>query len=165
MQISNSCSHRLFLNFPREFRYCNNSEFEFPSWINKPLFGAKAIVSKSPFMAVFATLNKEHCLWIWSAFLDTSVVCERRRISGCRLYPLTERSDSRKYVCFCRLHNQLHFKEKGQLWRQTCSWRKDVVALSSVAWAGCENPFTNIELEKDTLSLKTCLLQLTHRHE
>ena len=31
MQISNSCSHRLFFNYPREFGYCNNSEFEFPS--------------------------------------------------------------------------------------------------------------------------------------
>ena len=48
--------------------------FEFPLWINKPLFGAKAIVSRSPFMAVFATLNKKHCLWIWSAFLDTRVI-------------------------------------------------------------------------------------------
>ena len=49
IQISCSCSNRLCLNLPREFRYCNGSEFEYPSWINKPLFGSKAIVSRYPF--------------------------------------------------------------------------------------------------------------------
>ena len=53
IQISRSCSNRLCLNLPREFRYCNGSEFEFPSWINKPLFGSKAIVSRYPFMDIW----------------------------------------------------------------------------------------------------------------
>ena len=67
IQISRSCSNWLCLNLPREFRYCNGSEFEFPSWVNKSLFGSKATVSRYPFMAIFETLNKGHCLWIWSA--------------------------------------------------------------------------------------------------
>ena len=71
IQISRSCSDRQSLNSTREWRYCNNSEFEFPSWIGKSLFGAKAIVLRSPSMAILATLSKRHCLWIWSTFLDT----------------------------------------------------------------------------------------------
>ena len=38
IQISRSCSNWLCLNLPHEFRYCNGRQFEFPSWINKPLF-------------------------------------------------------------------------------------------------------------------------------
>ena len=68
------CSDRLSSNSSRECRYCNNSEFEFPSWINTPLFDAQAIVSRSPSMVIFATLNKKHCLWNWSTFLDTYYV-------------------------------------------------------------------------------------------
>ena len=58
IQISRSCSNRLCLNLPREFRYCNGSEFEFPSWINKPLFGSKAIVSRYPFMDIWDTKQR-----------------------------------------------------------------------------------------------------------
>ena len=58
IQISRSCSNRLYLNLPREFRYCNGSEFEFPSWINKPLFGSKAIVSRYPFMDIWDTKQR-----------------------------------------------------------------------------------------------------------
>ena len=72
IQILRSCSDRQSLNSSGERRYCNNSQFEFPSWIDKSLFGAKAVVLRSPSLAVLATLNKKHCLWIWSAFLDTS---------------------------------------------------------------------------------------------
>ena len=71
IQISRSCSDRQSLNPSRERGYCYNSQFKFPSWIDKPLFGAKPIVLRSPSIAILATLDKEHCFWIWSAFLDT----------------------------------------------------------------------------------------------
>ena len=55
-QISRSCCDRQSLNSSCERRYCNNSQFEFPSWIDKSLFGAKAVVLRSPSLAVLATL-------------------------------------------------------------------------------------------------------------
>ena len=75
IQISRSISGRLFLNFSREF--------EFPSWINKPLFGTRAIVLRFPSRAIFAILNKRHYLWICSAFLDTILI---RRTIACFLF-------------------------------------------------------------------------------
>ena len=58
IQISRSCSNRLCLNLPREFRYCNGWEFELPSWINKPLFGSKAIVSRYNFVDIWDTKQR-----------------------------------------------------------------------------------------------------------
>ena len=88
IQISRSCSDRQSLNPSRERGYYNNSQFKVPSWIDKPLFGAKPIVLRSPSIAILATLDKEHCFWIWSAFLDT-MLYSRREVNHLFLLILT----------------------------------------------------------------------------
>ena len=45
--------------------------------------------------------RSQFCMETASKSIQGHLVCERRRISGCRFSP--ERSDSRKYVCVCRL--------------------------------------------------------------
>lgn len=79
IQISRSCSNRLCLNLPREFRYCNGSEFEFPSWINKPLFGSKAIVSRYPFMDIWDTKQRALSLNLTSfSWYDDQLLLRKR---------------------------------------------------------------------------------------
>ena len=104
------------MNFPREFRYCNGSEFEFSPWINKPLFGSKAIASRYLFMDSWDTkqralsLNLISCSWY-----DIEYVNSYRRF-------ITSQFEPYEIGCkWCEFSSSLHrhiarWDEDSSLW-------------------------------------------------